>query len=237
MRYALYITPPQHDALTIAAARWLGRDAFLNGAVPHEDFDGFSPDEISALTAEPRRYGFHGTVKAPFELAPGRSETELLQALEEFSAEVEPFVIPALVLGEIGPFFALVPERRCEALHVFADEAVRRFEPFRAPLGEADIARRHPDRLTASQRRNLATYGYPHVLGDFRYHMTLTGPVAPERRATVRALLEDRFAAFIGAPLTVDTIGLFTEARRGAPFAVHSLPPLGTLTTPRMTAR
>jgi len=52
---------------------------------------------------------------------------------------------------------------------------VTRFEQFRAPLTEADVQRRNPDSLTESQRQNMYQYGYPHVLNDFNFHMTLSG--------------------------------------------------------------
>jgi putative phosphonate metabolism protein len=227
MRYALYFTPPKDDALTLAASAWLSRDAFLDGRVATPDVAGFSTEELGALTAEPRRYGFHATLKAPFELAPGRTEAELLAALDEFSAESEPFDIPSLTLGALGPFFALVPGGPCEALDRFAAETVRRFEPFRAPLSDDDIARRKPETLGASERSNLLTWGYPYVFETFRFHMTLTGAVRQERRELVCAVLEEAFAGFLGRPLPVTALALFVEPKRGSPFTVHSLLPLG----------
>lgn len=235
MRYALYFTPPADDALTLSAAAWLGRDAFLDGIVATPSLPGFAPEAVKQLTADPRRYGFHATIKAPFELAPGRTEKQLLQALDEFSAEGSAFDIPEIVLGQIGPFFALVPKEECPELQAFAGEAVRRFEPFRAALSPADIERRNPDRLTESQRSNLHAFGYPYVFDEFRFHMTLTGPVPSEQQATMRGVLEEAFAGFVGRPLAVNGIALFTEARRGAAFTVHSILPLGGAST-RKTA-
>ena len=231
MRYALYFSPPKDDPLTLAAAAWLGRDAFLAGQVAPTDIDGFTREEIGALTAEPRRYGFHATLKAPFSLAEGRSEADLLEAMDEFAAESAPFEIPQLTLDALGPFFALVPGAPCPALDRFAAETVRRFEPFRAALSDKDVARRNPERLTPTQRGNLESWGYPYVFDEFRFHMTLTGPVPEERRAAVRAVLEEAFAGFLGRPLAVTALALFTEERRGAPFAVHSLMPLGDAET------
>lgn len=227
MRYALYFTPPKDDALTLAAAAWLSRDAFLDGRVPTPEVPGFTTEELGTLTAEPRRYGFHATLKAPFALAPGRSEAELLAALDEFSAECAPFEIPSLTLGQLGPFFALVPGAPCEALSSFAAETVRRFEPFRAALSAEDIARRKPETLPPAQRENLENWGYPYVFDEFRFHMTLTDAVSQERRPAVRAALEEAFAGFLGKPLSVTALALFVEPKRGSPFTVHSLMPLG----------
>ncbi|PYE33071.1 putative phosphonate metabolism protein [Rhizobium sp. PP-F2F-G38] len=231
MRYALYFTPPKDDALTLAAAAWLSRDAFLDGRVPTPEVPGFTTEELGTLTAEPRRYGFHATLKAPFELAPGRTETELLAALDEFSAESEPFEIPSLTLGQLGPFFALVPGAPSDALSRFAAKTVRRFEPFRAALSAEDIARRNPEMLPTAQRENLENWGYPYVFDEFRFHMTLTGAVPKVRRPAVQAALEEAFAGFLDKPLPVTALALFIEPKRGSPFTVHSLMPLGDAAT------
>src|ERR1700712_1750479 len=106
LRYALYFTPPKDDPLNGLASRWLGRDAFtgeLYRAFPH---DGISAEEQDALTAEPRRYGFHATLKAPFELAASVTESDLLGVAREFASRTAPFDIPKLVLGQLGRFFA-----------------------------------------------------------------------------------------------------------------------------------
>ena len=42
MRYAIYFTPPHGDQLTVAAARWLGRDAFTGKAVERPDAPALS---------------------------------------------------------------------------------------------------------------------------------------------------------------------------------------------------
>lgn len=227
MRYAIYIAPEENHPLSQAAFRWLGGNPFANEFKPLEADGGFSADDLTALTADPRRYGFHGTLKAPFELAPGLTETELLDAFQAFSAESPAFDIPEITLGQLGPFFALVPAAECPALQDLADRTVRHFSAFRAPLSPADIARRKPELLSDIQRSNLHEWGYPYVFESFRFHMTLTGPVPAEQQAAMKALLEARFADAIGKPLTVASLALFTEPARGAPFTVHSLLPLG----------
>ena len=90
-RYALYYTPAEKHPLTQAAARWLGRDAF-DGAIS-------SVDDHDTLVAEPRRYGFHATLKAPFRLRPGRTRQELEQAIRaNFAANG----CPATLVGAVA---------------------------------------------------------------------------------------------------------------------------------------
>lgn len=231
MRYALYFTPAEDAPLTRTAAHWLGRDVFSGEILPRETHPDFGPEELSELTADPRRYGFHATLKAPFSLQDGCSEADLLAAMAAFCEAHTTFAIPSVIVGRLGPFFALVPGALHPPLQDFAAAVVEAFEPFRAPLSDVDIARRNPDRLSERQRQNLLTWGYHHVFEDFRFHMTLTGPV-PEARAELMAtLLESRFAPFIRRPLTIDSLTLFIEPERGAPFVVHSRQPLAPAPT------
>ncbi|WLR95167.1 DUF1045 domain-containing protein [Shinella zoogloeoides] len=227
MRYALYFTPPASDPLTLSAQRWLGRNAFTGAALEQPTVAGFDAAALAGLTADPRRYGFHATLKAPFTLSEGRSEAELIAEIGRFVAETDAFDIPEVVVGRLGSFFALVPGDHCDALQGFAAEVVRRFERFRAPLSSADIARRKPDELNADERQNLVQWGYPYVFDEFRFHMTLTGRVPAERRDAVETVLLDQFAEFHGRPLPVTGLALFREPSRGADFTVHSLFPLG----------
>lgn len=230
VRYAIHFAPPADDRLSQTAARWLGRDAFTGETNELQALPGLDADSRHALTADPRRYGFHGTLKAPFALADGSSEADLIAAFEDFAADLTPFEIRKLVLHQLGPFFALVSEAHCQALQEFAAQAVQSFEPFRAPLSDADMARRNPDKLPERQRQYLKEWGYPYVFEEFQFHLTLTGPVPAETTTTMRTVLEGTFAEHIGKPLHVASVALFVEPHRGAPFLVQSLLPLGSAT-------
>lgn len=219
MRYAIYFSPAKDHPLTETASRWLGRNAF-SGTL-HDDHHDYAD-----LTEEPRRYGFHATLKAPFELAEKYSEAELLAAVENFAANQSAFEIPRVVVGALGPFFALVPDRIYQPLQDFAAEVVDHFDRFRAPLSETDIARRRPQMLTESQRQNLSLWGYPHVMDDFRFHMTLTGRIDENEQPAIKEVLSTRFAEFTDRPLAISGLALFIEETRGAPFTVHSWHPL-----------
>lgn len=220
MRYAIYFTPPADDPLTELAAHWLGRDAFTGEHLPQTSVTGMAEEWVREATADPRRYGFHATLKAPFRIAEGQTEAALLNGFDAFCAPRLAFDIPKIVLRQIDGFFALVPEAPCYELNALADDAVRHFDGYRAPLSEADIARRRPDGLSASERDNLLTWGYPHVFEDFRFHMTLTGRISEEQTPAMRAVLAERFAAVVDSPLAVAGLGLFVEPAANADFTV-----------------
>jgi len=229
MRYAIYFAPPLNDPVSRVAANWLGRNAFTDEMVEAPAITGLNSAEIAFYTAAPRRYGFHGTLKPPFRLAEGTSEEGLLQALMRFTGTVQTFEIPSMEISRLGPFFALVPSEPVPDLIDLAARITREFDSFRAPLSEAEIERRNPQNLTPAQLANLHRWGYPYVFDEFRFHMTLTGPIDADEQARVEQALHTFFDPVLSEPIEVRNLALFVEEENGAPFHVHSLHPLGSV--------
>lgn len=221
MRYAIYFTPAQSSPLAQAAAEWLGRDAFTGDFVPQPEVSGVDTADHQDITGSPRRYGFHATLKAPFRLAAGESETALLTALENFAANTAPFSVPGIRVGNLSGFFALIPDRPHQPLNAFAAGAVTTFERFRAPITPAEIARRNPENLSPQEAENLRDWGYPYVFDSFRFHMTLTNRVPLETRDNLQSVLESYFAPVIDDPFPIDGVALFVEPEPGAAFIVR----------------
>ena len=219
-RYAIYYAPQPHSALGRFGASWLGRDADDGHSVCRPQVVGISKDELDACTEEPRRYGFHATLKAPFRLATGKSEYQLIERIKAFSDSHQPFTIPTLMLADLAGFIALVPARHAPALHALADAAVRNFDDFRAPLTATEQERRQPARLNERQRELLSIWGYPYVMDEYRFHMTLTDKLGNSRRAMLMAKLLPLVAPLIGEPLVIDAITLFVQPGANTPFMV-----------------
>jgi putative phosphonate metabolism protein len=233
MRYAIYFTPRQDVALARIAAKWLGRDPFGASASAAEAVADLSAAEVAFHTASARRYGFHATLKAPFRLADDATEASLRGALDSF-AETRPVVtIPHLALRQIDGFFALVPDGPLPLLNRLADDVVREFDRFRAPLSDAEIERRSPDTLKPAEFKNLCRWGYPYVFETFRFHMTLSGRAAPQESPRLRAAIDSLFAEELRQPVAVDALTLFIETEPGAPFTVRSSHALGTGSAPQ----
>jgi putative phosphonate metabolism protein len=227
MRYALYFTPGQNDPLARIAASWLGRDPFTGAQPPMPAVSSLSQAEIAFHTAGARRYGFHATLKAPFHLADGETESALDQAVATFSAGADPIMLSKLVPARLDGFLALDPGGPAPDVDRFAAEVVTVFDRFRAPLSETEIKRRNPDALSPEEFRNLCQWGYPYVFESFRFHMTLTGRVAEHDLARVRAAIDQVFAPALETPARVDGLALFVEPEPGAPFVVKSWYRLG----------
>lgn len=226
MRYALYFTPPPSDALAKIASNWLGRNAFSNEKIRRPHSSLMDEASLHRLTLDPRRYGFHATLKAPFRLNSSFQEADLVNALIEFTNKKDAFTVPRLKIHQLGRFFALVPSHKNNELDNFANEVVKFFDPFRADLSEEDIARRRPETLTDKQREYLKDWGYPYVFDEFRFHMTLTGPVEEAQQDKVRRILDDFFAPVLSETVEISNLALFVERESGEPFEVHSLHPL-----------
>ncbi len=215
-RYAVYWAPEQGSALWQAGASWLGWDAAAGRAVarPEEVLpDGLNAD---ALTATPRRYGFHATLKPPFRLADGTDAGALDAALAALAARTAPAEgAPLTVDARLG-FVALRPSGASPAVDAVAAACVKELDRFRAPPDAAELAKRRAGGLSPAQDENLVRWGYPYVLGEFRFHLTLTGRLAdPE---PVRAALARHFAPHLEGPLVVARLCLFGDPGGGAPF-------------------
>jgi hypothetical protein len=234
-RFAIYAAPGTGSADAAAALlleqaeRWLGRSAAGNPVTPGVPA-GWTRAAVDAMTAGARRYGFHATLKAPFRLAAGRRPEELDAALARFAAGRAGALVPRLRLARLGGFYALVPGAQAAELHALADEVVTRFDGFRAPATEAELARRRPASLTPRQRELLKAWGYPYVLDEFGFHLTLTDRIPAGQRPAVERTLRGWFAASIGATVPVDALALFTETEPGAPFALYAVHPLRPVT-------
>ncbi len=211
-RWAIYYLPPEKGAFARFGADWLGWDAQAGLAR-----DGFTvpglPVPRPEMTAGPRKYGFHATLKAPFVLGDDRAPAALDAAITALAGEFEPFTLP-LVLGTLGSFVALLPARPNPVLEALAAACVTRLDTFRAPEA-AEHRRRHADSMTERQRAYFDAWGYPFVLEEFQFHMTLTGPLGPEERAAVVAALDPLVTPLLAEPRVVRDICLVGEDRRG----------------------
>ncbi len=223
-RYAIYFAPEHGSALDRFGAHLLGYDAHDGAAPPFPGDLGIADWRV--VTQDPRKYGFHATLKAPISLAAGLSERELLARCTAFARV--PRAIPAFrpVVDSIDGFLAIVPAEPPAELERLAADCVRDFDPFRAPLIAEDRARRNPARLTERQRDYLDRFGYPYVFEEFRFHMTLTGRLDATRRQPILDMLRARFQDLGMEQLIVDNIALFRQTDAGSQFRVVGQWPL-----------
>ncbi|WP_404817676.1 DUF1045 domain-containing protein [Salipiger thiooxidans] len=216
-RFAIYYAP-EPGALADFTAAWLGWDAATGTACSHPEVPGL-PRPVAEITATPRKYGFHGTLKPPFRLTGSRAALE--RDLAALAARLAPAEMPGLALSRLGSFLALTPQGDTAPLSRLAAEVVRGLDAHRAPASEAELARRRKARLSPEHEENLLRWGYPYVMDAFRFHLTLSGRLEPDELEAVAQALEPVLAPLLPTPFCVAELCLFGEDRVGRFHLLH----------------
>jgi len=220
-RYSIYFAPGVDDPLWRFGCRCIGYDAETGADCPLPQSPALSQDDWRSWTQEPRRYGFHATLKAPFHLAEGGAEQDLFESLAQFSASRKAFCLQDMDVRAIGNFVALTPLNPDDKLQDLARDCVTHFDRFRAPLSESDMARRLASPLTPRQKELLQVWGYPYVMEQFRFHMTLTSSLPGLVRATMVDELGRRYREEVRrTDLLIDGFALFRQDTRDSRFRI-----------------
>lgn len=215
-RYAVFYTPT--GALAEFGASWLGWDSLEGCSVEHPAIDGI---DVASVTNRPRKYGLHGTLKAPFRLAQGADQSQLQNAASRFATQYKPFAIGEVQLRYANGFVALRPLVRSAPLQAFAGDTVKAFDPFRAPSSDADIARRRKGKLSARHDQQLLDWGYPFIFDDFHFHLTVSGGLSKRTAETVISALHLRVTRFVPNPLVIDGVTLMGQDADGMFHQIH----------------
>ncbi|MFX0542243.1 DUF1045 domain-containing protein [Roseovarius sp. S4756] len=220
LRYAIYWTPAP-GPLASFGAHWLGWDPACGSERSHPPAEDLP---VAQITARPRKYGLHATIKAPFRLVEDQTFEGLRGALDSFAGQCAPIQLESLGLARLGRFLCLRPEGDTTALTALAAGTVRQLDAFRAPLTEAEIARRRHGRLSPEADALLLRWGYPHVMEQFRFHVTLTGPLDDDMAARTRRVLTPLLDPLLPRPFAIDALTLMGEDADGRFHALHRAP-------------
>lgn len=223
-RFALYFAPEEGSELASFGRHWFAPEA--NSGPPTFPAPALHPETILSLTAKPRHYGFHATLKPPFQLRPHMPRAALFDRLSQFCAQRQSIIAPPLHPCCLGSFIALRFSRQCPEVDDLAAQCVRLFDDFRLPPGNEELQRRRAHRLSNRQELLLRQWGYPYVLDEFRFHLTLTQPLADERqRQAMLGLLQQLTAPFRQLPTNIFSIALFHQTDTSRPFSLlHRFP-------------
>jgi putative phosphonate metabolism protein len=226
-RYAIYWSPNPATPLAAFGRAWLGRDAETGIATATPAAGDLVEQGWRAAIADAALYGFHATLKPPFRLAEGCDAAALDAAVHALAATAcHPFEL-RLRLAELDGFLALVPEDGHGEASELAARCVAGLDMFRAPPDGAELERRRAARLTRRQDELLRRWGYPFVMDEFRFHMTLTRRLAPQVRELFRSVLEPLVAEACAQPAEVSALCVFEQPLPGAPFMVRRRYPFG----------
>jgi hypothetical protein len=220
-RVAIYAAPAPGTDWWERGSEWLGRCASRRCSLPMPEIGRVDASVQTALTADPRRYGWHATLKAPFRLSSQSNLWALRDALAAICRDHPAVELGDMQVARLGSFLALRPEHAPAALGALADDCVRRLQPLAAPLGESELARRRRATLTPEEDALMLAWGYPWVLQKFRFHFSLTGSLAGVPDDAVGRLWVAATRQF-GAlpPLRLDRLSIFIEPTEGADFVL-----------------
>jgi putative phosphonate metabolism protein len=215
-RVAVYYAPQPDDALFEDATAWLGRDPVSGAPVPQPEIPN-----IAEVTAEPRLYGFHATLKPPMRLAEGCQWLDVVAAATELADRTAPFDLPRLAVSDVFGFLALRETVACPPLQALADACVEHLDPCRAPTTDAELARRRHANLTPRQDAMLVRWGYPYVFDTWFFHMTLTRRLNAEEKHVYQLAADAHLARALAMPRRVTDICLFVQPSLGQPFVIE----------------
>jgi putative phosphonate metabolism protein len=218
-RYAVYVTLPQGPLSDFGAA-WLGWNA-ATGERPDAPVVHGLPLPAHEITATPRKYGLHGTIKPPFRLVEGMDFDALHDGFARFCATQAPVTLDGLALTRLGRFLALTPVGETGALSTLAARTVEALDPFRAPLTKAELDKRRTSGLNDRQEALLTRWGYPYVMDQFRFHITLSGKLDRDMAEQVRSALLPHIEPHLPSPFTVEALTLCGEDSTGYFHELH----------------
>lgn len=215
IRAAIYYTPHPCSQLSRAAAQWLGRDSISLCVAGYRPAQSVTFERYNQLVAGPFHYGFHATIKPPFQLVDGATLHQVAAKLRQFAQQQQRFTLPALEVTRLHDFFCLRLKNPCTKLDELAAATVEAFDGFRQPVDAEELKKRRAAVLSPRQEYLLQKWGYPYVMDEFRFHLSLTGRVVnKEESLLLEQELEQRFPASYLQQNSFSTLSLFVEVNK-----------------------
>jgi hypothetical protein len=131
--------------------------------------------------------------------------------LVSFAQRRKPVATGPLTLSRAGRFLVLRPVRPAPALDWLAAQCVTTFDSFAAPLSETDREERGAAQHNDYQRLLFESYGDTNVLNEYRFHITLTGPLDNGHLERVAQALWPVIEDICAEGVTVDALSLFGD--------------------------
>jgi hypothetical protein len=213
VRYAIYYTPQPGTPLAAFGRSWFGR---ANDGATLQAFSEAgltSAAAVKPLSAAPRYSGLHAVFKAPFALRDGMGPDALKARLISFASRRKQVETGPLTLARAGRYLVLRPIKPTPALDWLAAQCIAAFDGFSEP--QASAAPQQGVKLNDHQRLLLKSFGDPHVLSEYRFHITLTGPLDAAHLERVSQALWPMLEEICATGVTVDGLSLFGEPGDG----------------------
>lgn len=210
-RYAVYYAP-RPGAFADAGAIWLGRNCQTGFSLAQPKLQGPLAD-LAPLTTKPRKYGFHGTLRAPFRPAKGEDEASVAACLADLAKRLGPARCDGLEVGNPYGFgLALKPVGEEAEILKLAADVVEHTDRLRAPLKPEEIAQRElAEDLNPRQRFYLHRWGYPMVMEELCFQLTLSNRITAKVQLELESAASRHFEKVLPVPFVIEDLCLFGE--------------------------
>jgi alpha-D-ribose 1-methylphosphonate 5-triphosphate synthase subunit PhnG len=169
-RYAVYYVPDQDSDLYRLGSSLLGYSLREGKELPMAALPGAgAPGEYSKKASV---YGFHSTVIAPFRTQRGKEG--IASAIALALSKHAPFRLAPLRLRLLNGFPALCAEGPMDGFQALEKSLLEALYPLFLPPDPESLGRR--GELNPKQLGYFWKWGYPFVLDEHRFHMTLGDP-------------------------------------------------------------
>jgi hypothetical protein len=208
-RYAIYYTPQPGTALAAFGRSWFGR---ANDGATLQAFStsGFPGSGVAKIAAVPGRYtGLHALFRAPFALRDDVELGDLKSRLITFTSRRKAVETGPLTLARSGRYLVLRPIEPKPELDWLAAQCISAFEDFAAEPDDDGEDHRH---LSLYQRLLLKSFGHPNVMSEYRFSITLTGPLDAAHLERVTQALWPVIGDICTEGVSVDGLSLFGDA-------------------------
>ncbi|MDR2443524.1 MAG: DUF1045 domain-containing protein [Deltaproteobacteria bacterium] len=210
-RYAIYYVPKMESQLYKLGRQALGYCLYLGRPYP----------SASAPTEKAAVYGFHATIIAPFRTASSRQD--ITDILSSASKLLFPVNLTGLKLVGLSPGFpALAIDAGNYKLAVLERTLLELLTEVRLPPTEDEINKRGI--LTARQMEYVQKWGYPWVLEEFRFHLTLgdivTDPIELKKKIATLSVI---FTPKVLTSVVLDSLALCVQDKPKSYFRLDSV--------------
>ena len=221
-RYAIYYAPPKESNLEEFGRYWFGWDPINAKSINNKQrinyLNGFGIKNLKNIDKNvliARKYGFHGTLIPPFKLNKNYSTNTLFKKTEKIAKKFKKFKFYKFKLKKINNFYAFVQNKKNNNINKLSNRLVRELFKFRSPLTKKEIDRRNPSKLSKFQLNILYKWGYPYLMSEFKFHMTLASEVTGNKLYSELKKIENNKEIILNEINNFDKIYIFGENQKG----------------------
>jgi len=221
-RYAIYYAPPKESNLEEFGRYWFGWDPINAKSINNKQrinyLNGFGIKNLKNIDKNvliAKKYGFHGTLIPPFKLNKNYSTNTLFKKTEEIAKKLKKFKFYKFKLKKINNFYAFVQNKKNNNINKLSNRLVRELFKFRSPLTKKEIDRRNPSKLSKLQLNILYKWGYPYLMSEFNFHMTLASEVTGNKLYLELKKIERNKEIILNEINNFDKIYIFGENQKG----------------------